>query len=214
MIDIYSLVVRISAAAIVAAPVAALATTTPTNVALVNPGFESPYIAFSGNNGQITGNIANGWSDNSTWSDSTVQYSQEFNNPHSGASCQKMAVASTGSGQAQLLQGVPVVAGSLYTASIWVRGDAGTQVIFLIQDGSSPYESYLDTYVTVTANWQQITIQGYIAVTTGANLNRRCQRVIRARDRVAHAEPRSHPDFVFRNPRRQFSGEHALESRL
>jgi uncharacterized protein (TIGR03437 family) len=167
MIDIYRLLVWISAAAVVAAHTAALATT-PTNVALINPGFESPYAAFSGNNGQISGNIANGWSDNSTWSDSTVQYAQEFDNPHSGASCQKMAVASVGSGEAQFLQGIPVVAGSLYTASIWLRGDPGTQVVFRIQDGSAPYESYLDSYATLTANWQQITIQGYIAVSTGA----------------------------------------------
>jgi hypothetical protein len=102
MIDIYRLVVRISVAAILVARVAAPAST-PTNVALANPGFESPYFAFSGNNGQISGNIAKGWSDNSTWSDSTVQYAQEFNNPHSGASCQRMAVASVGSGEAQFL---------------------------------------------------------------------------------------------------------------
>jgi hypothetical protein len=166
MIDIYRLLIRISAAAIFAAPVAAAAT--PTNVTLINPGFESPYLAFSGNNGQISGNIANGWSDNSTWSDSTVQYAQEFNGPHSGASCQKMAVASVGSGEAQFLQGISVVAGSLYTASIWLRGSPGTQVVFRIQDASAPYESYLDTYAELTADWQQITIQGYIAVSTGA----------------------------------------------
>ncbi|MGC9946080.1 MAG: cellulase family glycosylhydrolase [Bryobacteraceae bacterium] len=167
MIDICRSLVRISAAAILAVPAAALAAT-PTNVALVNAGFESPYVFVSGNNGQISGSIASGWSDNSAWSDSTVQYTQEFNNPHSGVSCQKMVAASIGSGEAQFLQSIPVVAGSLYTASVWARGDPGTQVIFRIQDASAPYESYLDTYVTLTANWQQVTIQGYIVVTTGA----------------------------------------------
>src|ERR1035441_3474639 len=57
MIDNSALLVRISAAAIFAAPVAARATT-PTNVALANPGFESPYVVVSGNNGRISGNIA------------------------------------------------------------------------------------------------------------------------------------------------------------
>jgi uncharacterized protein (TIGR03437 family) len=161
MIGICRLAVGVSAAAVLRAA-------TPINVPLVDPGFESPYYAVSGNNGQISGSIANGWSDNSTWSDSTVQYSQEFSNPHSGASCQKMAVASIGSGEAQFQQGIPVVAGSLYTASVWMRGDAGTQVILRIQDASAPYESYLDTYATLTANWQQIVIQGYIVVSTGA----------------------------------------------
>jgi uncharacterized protein (TIGR03437 family) len=169
MIDISALLVRISAAAIFAGPVAARAIT-PTNVALINPGFESPYVAVSGNNGQISGNIANGWSDNSAWSNSTVQYAQEFNNPYSGASCQKMAVQSIGSGEAQFLQGIPVLAGSLYTASVWLRGNPGTEVILRIQDGSAPYESYLDTYAALTADWQQITIHGYIVVSTGAYL--------------------------------------------
>lgn len=168
MIDISSLFVRISAAAIFAAPAARAAT--PINVPLSNSGFENPYVVVSGNNGRISGNIASGWSDNSAWSNSTVQYAQEFDNPHSGASCQKMAVASAGSGEAQFLQGMPVVAGSLYTASVWVRGNPGTQVIFRIQNGSAPYESYLDTYADLAPDWRQISIHGYIVVTTGAYL--------------------------------------------
>ena len=157
-----------AAALLIASPAAVRGAST--NVSLTNPGFESPYVVVNGNNGEISGNIAGGWSDNSTWSDSTVQYAQEFNNPHSGASCQKIAVTSIGGGEAQFLQGMPVVAGSLYTASIWVRGDPGTQVIFRIQDGSAPYESYLDTYAALTSGWQQLTIHGYIVVTTGAYL--------------------------------------------
>jgi hypothetical protein len=69
MIDIYRLLVRISAAALFAAP-AAVRATAPINVPLTNPGFESPYSAVSGNNGQIAGNIASGWADNSAWSNS------------------------------------------------------------------------------------------------------------------------------------------------
>jgi hypothetical protein len=40
-------------------------TPTPTPVALVNPGFEAPYKAVNLNGGTITGQVANGWSDNS-----------------------------------------------------------------------------------------------------------------------------------------------------
>lgn len=162
----FSTILEISAAAIFALPAIAPAAS-PTAVPLTNPGFETPFVTVNGSGGQISGQVAAGWLDNSAWSESTVQYSQETANPHGGASCQKMAVAAIGSGEAQFLQGMPVTAGSLYTASVWVRGDAGTQVIFRIQDGSAPYESYLDTYATLSANWQQITIHGYIEVTTG-----------------------------------------------
>src|ERR1035437_6702768 len=71
MIDIYSLFIRISAVAIFAAPVAGRATT-PTNAALTNPGLESPFFAVWKQR-QISGDTANGWSENSAWSNSTVQ---------------------------------------------------------------------------------------------------------------------------------------------
>lgn len=170
MMDIGSALVRISAVALLSAAPAAVPAATPVTVPLTNPGFESPYYAVSGNNGQISGATANGWSDNSAWSDSTVQHAQEFNNPHSGASCQKMAVAAVPNGEAQFLQGIPVVAGSLYAASIWMRGTAGTEGILRIQDAAPPYESYLDTYVALTADWQQISIQGYIIASANAYL--------------------------------------------
>ena len=66
---------------------------TPTPVTLVNPGFEAPYNTVNLNGGTITGQVANGWSDNSSYDNATVQYSQETTNPHGGASCQKIVVA-------------------------------------------------------------------------------------------------------------------------
>src|SRR5437667_3616325 len=75
---------------------------TPTPVTLVNPGFEAPYNAVNLNGGKITGQVANGWSDNSTYSNATVQYSQETTNPHGGASCQKIFV--TNAATMELLQ--------------------------------------------------------------------------------------------------------------
>ncbi|HTQ54602.1 MAG TPA: carbohydrate binding domain-containing protein [Bryobacteraceae bacterium] len=149
---------------------AALRAAMPANVPLANPGFENPYFAVSGNNGFISGQIASGWSDNSTWSNSTVQYAQEFNNPHSGAACQKMEVLSVPNGEAQFQQGIPITGGSLYTASVWMRGASGTRAVLRIQDAAPPYESYTDTFTALTADWQQITIQGYIVVNTNALL--------------------------------------------
>ncbi|HLY16538.1 MAG TPA: carbohydrate binding domain-containing protein [Bryobacteraceae bacterium] len=168
MIDTGLALLRLSAAVMLAGQGGALAVSA-TSVTLINPGFESPYFGLSGNS-QITGVIATGWSDNSAWSNSTVQYAQEFNNPHSGATCQKMTVAAVPNGEAQFLQSIPVVAGSLYTASVWMRGAPGTQVILRIQDGSAPYESYLDTYTNLSSNWQEVTIQGYIVVNANAYL--------------------------------------------
>ncbi len=167
MIDGARTSTRISAAVLIfTAPAALLAAT---NVPLANSGFESPYSAVSANNGLVAGWVANGWSDNSTWSDSTVQYSQDFSNPHSGASCQKMVVAAVADGEAQLLQSVPLLAGSLYTASVWMRGLPGTQAVLRVQQAASPNASYLDNYVYLTADWQQVSMQGYIVSNVSAN---------------------------------------------
>src|SRR4051812_47199012 len=79
---------------------------TPTQVTQVNPGFEVPYGAVNhpANVTTITGQVANAWQDNSS-DNATVQYAQETNNPHGGASCQKMVVVNPGSEQAMLSTG-------------------------------------------------------------------------------------------------------------
>src|SRR5260370_40912752 len=92
---------------------------TPTPVTLVNPGFEAPYNAVNLNGGKITGQVANGWSDSSSYDNATVQYSQETTNPHGGASCQKIVV--TNATMVLLLNNEPPAA-EIYTASVWMRG--------------------------------------------------------------------------------------------
>src|SRR5579872_6538892 len=67
---------------------------TPTPVPLVNPGFEAPYNTVNLNGGKIAGQVANGWTANASYGNATVQFSQETTNPHGGASCQKIVVAS------------------------------------------------------------------------------------------------------------------------
>src|ERR1700704_5388206 len=114
---------------------------TPTQVTLVNPGFEAPYGAVNQASGvtTITGQVANGWLDNSSPSRATVQYAQETSNPHGGASCQKMVVVNPGSAQAIVYTGAafPVRAGNIYTATVWIRGSAGVVARVLIRDRTS-----------------------------------------------------------------------------
>ena len=135
---------------------------TPTPVTLVNPGFEAPYNTVNLNGGTITGQLANGWSDGSSYDNATVQYSQETTNPHGGTSCQKIVVANATMG---LLQTFQLRAGNIYTASVWMRGLPGTIGKLLVQQGSSPYAVYFENDVALTSAWQQVSIQGYITTT-------------------------------------------------
>jgi hypothetical protein len=141
---------------------------TSTAVALANPGFEAPYQSVNGNGGKITGQTASGWTENSAWANATVQYAQETGNPHSGASCQKIVVVSAGTGEMQLLQTFQLHAGNIYTASTWMRGLPGTTAKLRVQQGSSPYAALLETDVALAADWQQVSIEGYITTSESA----------------------------------------------
>ena len=141
-----------------------------TPVALVNPGMEEPYNAVNLNGGAISGTLALGWSDNSNWANPTIQYSEEKSNPHSGSACQKMVVTSVGTGRAQFYQPFGLQAGNLYTVSAWLRGTPGTQASLVVQQGASPYATYIQTSLALTANWQQLTATGYITTIEPAYL--------------------------------------------
>ena len=143
---------------------------TSTSVALNNPGFEAPYNSVNGNGGKITGQTASGWTENSAWANATVQYAQELANPHGGESCQKIVVVSAGSGEMQLTQSFQLHAGNVYTASAWMRGVPGTIAKLRVQQGVSPYTGYLETAAALSADWQLVSVLGYITTDEPATL--------------------------------------------
>ena len=147
-----------------------IAASAATPVPLTNPGMEQPYYAVSLNGGAISGALANGWNENSAWADATVQYSSETNNPHSGSACQKVVVTSPGSGRMQFYQPFTLQAGSIYTASVWLRGDPGLQASLVIQQGAPPYATYIQGSVALTADWRQLTATGFITTSETAYL--------------------------------------------
>ena len=157
-------------AALAAAALCASAALASTPVDLVNPGMEAPYSAVNLNGGAISGELANGWSDNSAWANPTVQYSEENNDPHSGLACQKVVVTSVGTGRVQFYQQFPLQAGNIYTASVWLRGDPGLQASLVVQQAAAPYAAYIQSSLALAADWQQLTTTGYITTNETAYL--------------------------------------------
>lgn len=141
-----------------------------TSVVITNPSFEAPYQPVTGNS-SITGVIANGWADNSSWADVQVRYAKETKNTHSGAACQKIVVTAVNSGEVQMIQNFNLQGASVYTASVWLRGVSGTRAIVRIQQGVPPYTSLADAYtVPLTTGWQQVTVRGYVTDAQPASL--------------------------------------------
>ncbi len=143
-----------------------------TQVPLTNPGMEEPYVPVNASAATITGQIANGWSDNSYWQAPapTIAYSEDTVDPHGGAASQKIVVSSVGGDRFQMIQQFAQQAGNVYTLSAWVRGTPGVQVSLSIQQAASPYATYIQSSLALTSDWQQITTIGYITTTENVYL--------------------------------------------
>ena len=140
----------------------ALSQTPPIQVPLVNSSFETPYSAVNDHNGQTTGFTANGWVDNDGYGDATAVYSADTTNPHSGASCQNISMSALRSGQLQLIQGLHLTGGSLYTIGAWLRGTPGSTVSVSLFGPAPSYPGYADIQTPVTGGWQYYTARGYV----------------------------------------------------
>ena len=91
---------------------------------LKNPGFEDAWPAVvstadtTSPNDQVrpkvTGEVASGWSDNSSWADVQEAYAADTSNPHRGTSAQKLIVTRVGSGAVQFVQGTSFAQGKAY----------------------------------------------------------------------------------------------------
>jgi uncharacterized protein (TIGR03437 family) len=126
-----------------------------------NGGFEPPFISV-GQNNPISGNVALGWIDNSSWADVTVSYSEDTNNPHGGVSAQKVDVQAVRSGAVQLTQPIAVIPGRTYTMTAWLRGQPGTSVNLILQQQAAPYTYYALTPAQVTGDWKQFSVTGQV----------------------------------------------------
>ena len=137
-------------------------------VPLANPGFEAPYVAYSGNGGAVTGAIAQGWADNSSWANVAAVYGADASGPHGGASAQRVAVSAIVNGAVQLVQSVQATAGNYYRGGVWVKGTPGTHVFLRLQNASAPYGSLFENDFVASGAWQLYSAAGFVTTTEAA----------------------------------------------
>ncbi len=147
---------------------AAFGQETPTP--LVNAGFEGAYTSVTGA-GMVTGETAAGWTHNGGYGDTTTVYARDTNAPHGGGACQAITVTAVRGGNLQLLQDVALKGGSIYTVGAWFRGDPGSFADITVQGTGPQYQQLVNTSLPVTAAWQFVSAQGYVAKDmTGASI--------------------------------------------
>lgn len=129
---------------------------------VVNPGFEGEYVAVGGSNPLVTGKVSPGWGHNFGYGDSTVEYGASSENPHSGATSQRVSIGAVTSGQLQLIQPIHISSKGILQGRIWLRGTAGKRVNFNVSLGHAPWSSVADVTVQMTSDWKPIDISGYL----------------------------------------------------
>ena len=128
---------------------------------LVNPGFEGSYIQLP-DTGPVRGTVAAGWDHNSGFGDTTTTYFRDTAAPHGGTACQAIDVTAVRGGNLQLLQGVSLKGGSIYTIGIWLRGAAGSTADLTLQGPGPDYQQLVNTSLAVSGAWQFVSAQGYV----------------------------------------------------
>lgn len=154
-----------------AGPAAADAPSSPPGgvpIETANPGFEGPYVPVPtssdkpGKKAKITGSVAPGWSDNSDWADVGVTYSPDADNPHRGATAQKVAIDRVDSGAVQFVQKVPLKKGRVHVWKLWMRGRPGTAVALTMRRADAPYTQYAAGTANLSAEWQEFRVYGAV----------------------------------------------------
>jgi len=131
---------------------------------LLNPGLEAPFTSSTIPN--VTGMLASNWTASAVQG-ARLACSQATTNVYDGASCQEVVVtgqhATNATTSAMFYQTFSHQAGSVYTASVWLRAATNSQVLFQLLGFNTAVNSWEPTachIVTVGTNWQQVTING------------------------------------------------------
>ena len=149
------------------------AATTPTPLALANPSFEAPYVPLSGGGSGITGSLAQGWSEGSSWADVTVAYSADAVRPHAGGLAQRVDIAAVRRGQWQMAQELPPLSPAvapLYRVTLWLRGTPGLFVSVGLAEAQSPWSTLSDASMPLTADWQPYRVVAHVPPGLATNL--------------------------------------------
>lgn len=135
---------------------------------LKNPGFEDAWPAVvstadtTNAQAKVTGEVASGWSDNSSWADVQVAYAADTTNPHRGKTAQRITVNRVSSGNIQYVQLTPFIKDRAYAFSIWMRGRPGSVVAVVLRKAGAPYTQYASIDAALSPEWKEFTVEGVV----------------------------------------------------
>ncbi len=142
---------------------------------LNNPGFEGTYKRMKPSTGtqdprgilrtDVSGDVAEGWTDNSGWASTTIRYERETDNPHSGKSSQRMTIERVDDA-AQFVQPVRITELGVYRFSIWLRGQVNTVVKLELRKAGGPYTLYAAQPAGLSGEWRKFDVVSLLPADT------------------------------------------------
>lgn len=123
--------------------------------------FSGPYVSHKEPKGRVSGVIADGWWDNSSWGDVRIDYRRVSVDGSRGSYAQGVEVRHIGARAAcQFVQSVPVVAGHRYRATVTVRSKSPMPLELLLRQGPKPYRVIASTKSKSGPLWTTLTVLG------------------------------------------------------
>jgi hypothetical protein len=135
--------------------------------AIVNGGFEEPFNSIAPSNkpdrkSDISGKIASGWSDSSGWAALTLRYGDETQNPHGGATCQRIEIGEIKEGHLQFTQPVALTTGIPYQAKMWVRASEDTDAELSLRRMGGDYKDFAVGRLRIGKEWKPVEAIGAV----------------------------------------------------
>jgi hypothetical protein len=132
--------------------------------ALDNPAFEGTYTSVAASRTTITGVVAPGWTDNSSWAEVTLRYAKQTTGTRKpGSACQQITLSNIkGNGEWQFLQEFQGKAGYRYQPGLWLKGTKGARVWLGLRQSQAPYKTYQDVPADMTGAWQYVSVPAHI----------------------------------------------------
>lgn len=139
----------------------------PTKSTLTNGDFESGFQAVQtyDNKAKLTGDVAQGWKDDSSWATVEAVYGKEVGDTHGGSACQRIDVRDVkwngnNPNAVQFVQAVDLPHDVKYEAGIWMRSASPTPVEFSLRQSGWPFTYYGASTVTVGTGWTHVRVAG------------------------------------------------------
>jgi hypothetical protein len=130
-------------------------------IPLINADFEGkfqPYVKSPSAKAQISGDVAEGWEDNSDWADVAVVYGRDDTIANGGKTSQRIDVKAIKSGAIQFQQELPLKAGRIYRFTSYVRAAINTQAMIQIRQKGPPYEVFGQLEAAISPEWRKFEV--------------------------------------------------------